>query len=222
MYCIPIIETNTDEAIKKMSEAESRSDLFEIRLDLMESFDIGKLIHSSNRPVLVTYRSEQECGKGSAHPGIRTEHLISALHEGAAYVDVELSTPQKYREMICDSRGDSKIVISTHISDSTPSNQILKGILTDSIDAGADVVKIITWARDWEDNLRVLELIPLAQKRNVKIVAFCMGPIGRISRLFSCLMGAHFTFTSFNTGEESAAGQIPEIEMKRMAEYFRP
>ena len=222
MYCIPIIAANTNEALKKMSEAEFRADIFEIRLDLMKSFDIGELIHSPNRPVLMTYRSEQECGKGLAHPGIRTEYLISASNEGAAYVDVELSMPEEYREMICESKGNSRIVISTHIGDRTPSNQALEGIFSDSVEAGADVVKIITWAKEWEDNLKVLELIPRAQKQKVEIVAFCMGPIGRISRIFSYLMGAHFTFTSLDTGQESAAGQIPEIEMRRMVEYFQP
>jgi len=36
------------------------------------------------------------------------------------------------------------------------------------------------------------------------------------------LMGSYLTFVSLEGGQESAAGQITVIEMKRMLEYFSP
>jgi 3-dehydroquinate dehydratase type I len=75
-------------------------------------------------------------------------------------------------------------------------------------------------AKTWDDNLRVLELIPEARESDIKIIAFCMGHIGRMSRIFSLLMGAHFTFASLKAGQESAPGQVSVSEIKMMLEYF--
>jgi len=81
-------------------------------------------------------------------------------------------------------------------------------------------VKIVTRAETYEDNLRVLQLIPQAHAMGVKIVAFCMGPMGRISRIFSHLMGSYLTFASLEAGEESAAGQVPINEIKKILKMF--
>ena len=68
MFCIPIIARNNEEALKKIPEAERFTDILELRLDLMEQFDLPELIQFATRPVLVTYRSVQEGGKGVEGP----------------------------------------------------------------------------------------------------------------------------------------------------------
>ena len=220
MFCIPIIARNTEEAVEKMSRSASLADIFEIRLDMMDTFDLNAIIRASERAVLVTYRSKEEGGKSDADPETRANHIITAIQEGADLVDVELSMPQKLKDKIFAARGNSKIVVSTHINDSTPSNADLEKIFNDSVATGADIIKIITRAETWEDNLRVLELIPMALDQGIKIIAFCMGPIGKISRILSHLMGAHLTFTSLEKGQESASGQIPINEMKDILGHF--
>jgi 3-dehydroquinate dehydratase type I len=72
------------------------------------------------------------------------------------------------------------------------------------------------------DNLKVLDLIPKAQERGIRIIAFCMGRFGKISRIFSHLMGGYLTFASLEGGEESAPGQIPVEEMKRILKVLSP
>jgi 3-dehydroquinate dehydratase type I len=222
MFCIPIIAKDTDEALKKITVANTLADILEIRLDLMDTFDLRPIIHASQRPILATYRSKKEGGKGSEDPETRVDNAIAAIQEGADLVDVELSLPPKWRKKIFDEKGGSDIVISTHRENGTPSRPELEKILNDSAATDADFVKIVTRAETWADNLRVLELIPKAQDRGINITAFCMGPIGRISRIFSHLMGAHLTFTSLEVGQESASGQIPVGEMKKILEIFSP
>ena len=85
---------------------------------------------------------------------------------------------------------------------------------------GADIVKIVTRARVPGDNIRVLGLIPIAQKIGIRIITFCMGPIGKISRIASPLFGGYLTFASLEKGEESADGQIPVTEMKKILEIL--
>ena len=86
---------------------------------------------------------------------------------------------------------------------------------------GAHIVKIVTRARATEDNLRVMHLIPIAQKLGVRVITFCMGPMGRISRIASPLFGGYLTFASLEEGEESADGQIPVTEMKRILDILK-
>jgi len=222
MFCIPIIAKNTEDAFKKMASATPLADIMEIRLDLMDSFDLGPIIRSSLKPILITYRSDKEGGMGKADPDIAAGYLISALQEGADLIDVELSMSGTLRKKIFDVRGETGIIISTHIKEGTPPRDELKRIFDDSVSAGGDIVKIVTMARRWDDNLRVLELIPEARDMGVEIIAFCTGPLGRMSRLFSLLMGAHMTFTSIEKGQESADGQIPIMEMKELLEFFTP
>jgi 3-dehydroquinate dehydratase type I len=222
MICIPIIAKNTDAAIEKIIAANKSADMLEIRLDLMDTFDLHKIFQTADKPVLVTYRSKKEGGMGSADPDTYSQYALAALGLGADLVDVELWLPDKWRQKIFDARGQSGVVISAHIQDSTPPKEKLEEILGDSIATGADVVKIVTRAEKWSDNLRLLDIIPQAHDRNIRIIAFCMGSLGRASRVLSHLMGGYVTFASLEAGEESADGQIPATEMKRILEILAP
>jgi 3-dehydroquinate dehydratase type I len=222
MFCIPIIAKDTEEALRKMAMAAPLADIIEVRLDLMNSFDLGPIISSSVRPVLITYRSEKEGGMGKDDPDTVAGYLVSAIKEGTNLIDLELGMPLTVRERILNARGGTKVIISTHINSGTPSRDELKRIFNKSIGAGGNIVKIVTRASRWDDNFRVLELIPEAREMGVDIIAFCTGPLGRMSRIFSLLMGAHMTFASIQIGEESADGQIPIMEMKELLEFFTP
>ena len=221
MFCIPIISRDNPEALQKMAVAEPLADILEIRLDAMETFDLHEIIKAASKPVLITYRSRREGGMGSADPKTHTDYILTAIEEGANLVDAELSLPRKWQEKILDGRGRSEIIISVHIKDGTPSQQDLEKIFRDCADTHSDVVKIVTRAETWADNLRVLELIPKAHDLGIKIIAFCMGPMGKISRIVSHLMGGYLTFASFESGEESAAGQIPIRQMREIIDILQ-
>jgi len=47
-----------------------------------------------------------------------------------------------------------------------------------------------------------------------KLVCFCMGEAGKVSRLLSPMFGAFFTFASLDQGSETAKGQMSISEMK--------
>ncbi len=220
MICIPIMAKNTDGALKKMAKANTLADIIEIRLDVMEKFDLKEITKSATKPILVTYRSKREGGEGSAGYGTRVRYLSDAMEAGADYVDVEFKTPLEHRQRIFQNRGSSKIVVSLHLQNGTPSKETLEGVLKNMAATGADIVKIVTWARAWEDNFSVLELIPKAQAMGIAIIAFCMGPLGRISRIVCPLMGGYMTFASLEKGQESASGQIPAPDMKKILEML--
>jgi 3-dehydroquinate dehydratase type I len=222
MFCVPIIAKDTEEAIKKINVASPLADIIEVRLDMMESFELKPIIMSSVKPVLATYRSEKQGGQGKDDSDMAADYLISAINAGADLIDVELSMDKSQRERIIDAKGKAKIIVSTHVNDWTPSGEGLKRIYKKAIMVGGDIIKIVTMASRWEDNFRVLELIPEARDEGIEIIAFCMGPLGRMSRIFSLLMGAYMTFASLETGQQSADGQMPVAETRRLVEFFMP
>jgi 3-dehydroquinate dehydratase type I len=98
----------------------------------------------------------------------------------------------------------------------TPGLKTLRKKMIDGYKAGADIVKIVTFAKKMEDNLKVLGLIPYAQKKGLKIIAFCMGEKGKISRIMAPMLGSYLTYASLDKGEESAPGQMTVEEIKQV------
>jgi len=218
MICIPIMARNTSDALQKMAQASTLGDLVEVRLDVMESFDLSEIIRAASKPVIITYRSQKEGGMGRASHGELLDYLKEAVRLGADYVDVEYAIPPEHRRLLFEERGNSKLILSKHFRNGTPSKEKLEDLFRKMAATGADMVKIVTHAGDLADNLTVLGLIPLAEKMGVGIVALCMGPLGRISRVACPLLGGAFTFASLKKGQESASGQVPATEMKMMLE----
>jgi 3-dehydroquinate dehydratase type I len=215
---VSIAARDTAGVVAKMARAQESAQLFEIRLDLMACFDLEKIIRDAPKPVIITYRSRKEGGRGLAHYATRVRLIEQAMAAGAAFVDVEFSMPLYFREALLRKRKEAKVILSRHIMSATPSRKVLERLLAGMAATGADVIKIVTRARDPEDNLRVLGLIPRARGLGIDIICFCMGPIGRISRIASPLMGGYLTFASPGPGEESADGQIPAGTMRAILE----
>jgi 3-dehydroquinate dehydratase type I len=214
--CVPIVAGNNREALRKMARASALADLLELRLDLMESFSIPELVRASSRPVIVTYRSEEEGGRGSVGVAARIRYLQEAVEAGADFVDLEYRLPRALRRKILGNRGRSKIILSAHFVKGTPSFSVLKEKLNNMASEEAEVVKMVTLAKTPLDNLRTLALIPEAQKIGAELITFCMGSQGRLSRVASVLLGGYLTFAALEPGEASASGQIPIKEMKRI------
>ena len=220
MYCIPIVARNQSEALKKIARSARHADLLEIRLDMMDTFSLEDLISASPRPVMITYRTTQEGGMGKANSETLAATLVEAVRLGAQYVDVEYRLHKKWRDRILQTEGSTRFILSSHDMKGTPSKKELRSLLAACASVGTGIVKIVTWANTWKDNWRVLELIDDARNLNTDLVAFCMGPKGRVSRILSLPMGGFLTFASLEAGDESASGQIPIHEMKKWVEFF--
>jgi 3-dehydroquinate dehydratase type I len=213
---IPICAGDTAEALEKMQRGAALAQVLEIRLDGMEKFDLHQILGSAAKPVIVTYRSKKEGGNGRAHYATRIGLLREAIEKGADFVDVEFSMPLIYREPLFRNRKRTRVIVSRHILNGTPSRQALTNLLGKMAATGADIVKIVSRARELEDNRRVLELLPLARRLGIPLITFCLGSRGRVSRILSPLLGGFLTFASLEEGEESAEGQVPAREMKEI------
>lgn len=220
MICIPILAQNTADALNKMRVASDFCDLMEIRLDVMDVFDLKEIVGFASKPIIITYRSKKEGGEGSAPYHTRIDYLREAIRLGVEFVDVEYTVPLEHRRPLFENRGRTKLILSKHFRNGTPSRESLSNLFRKMAATGAHVVKIVTRAGTPEDNLTVLGLIPQAEGMGVKIVTFCMGPLGRISRVASPLLGGAFTFAALERGQESASGQMTVKEMKMILEVL--
>ena len=95
----------------------------------------------------------------------------------------------------------------------------LDRVLERQIASGAEVCKIVTTAKHVEDNLVALNFTSAASSK-AKVVCFCMGELGKVSRLLSPLFGGFFTFASLERGSETASGQMTIQEMKAAYELL--
>ncbi len=221
MICVTIKAVNMADVLNKMKKASAYANILEVRLDLMDEFDIEAVVRRSPRPVLITYRSRKEGGQGLLPYPIRFELIGRAIEAGAHFVDLEYTMPAHLRQRIIEKKASTRIIVSKHFIGNTPQENELVMWLDKLITTGCDVVKLVTMAKTMEDNLKILSLIPNARCRGSEIIAFCMGNLGRISRIMAVPFGAFMTFASLGHGEETAEGQIPGPEMKKILEGIR-
>ena len=219
--CIPIAETTMKDAIKAIKEANRFADLIELRMDYLRKPGLAILLQDRQKPFIVTNRRKEEGGQYWVNERRRVRILEEAIDLGAEFVDVEFEAKRSWlRDFIANKKG-TRIILSSHDFQGTPSLKELRKLCGRMTRWGADIVKIVTFARSWEDNLLILSLIPYARKRGQEIVAVCMGERGKMSRIFAPLMGAAWTYVALNKNRTSAPGQLTIQELKKIWEKLR-
>ena len=219
--CIPIVETTAEKALIAIKEVNRWADLIELRVDYLRGVKLSLLLENQQKPFIVTNRRKEEGGKYRGEERKRLVVLQEAIDLGADYIDVELATEISWVQSSIRKKKETQVILSFHDFQGTPSLKELRRLLNQMIRLGADVVKIVPFARSWEDNLNILSLIPLAKEKKQKIVAFCMGEKGKISRIFSPFLGAAWTYASLSQSKVSAPGQLTVRELRMIWEKMR-
>ncbi|MFQ5715611.1 MAG: shikimate dehydrogenase [Nitrospinales bacterium] len=212
MICVPIVGPEMERALADIARARQLADIIELRLDLISNPDTRALLKAAGKPCIVTNRSKLENGQFKGTEAERVKMLHEAMEAGADYIDIESTTPREFLKPILEAKSDTKTILSFHHFSQTPDN--LEGIYEIMSETPADILKIVTYARDINDNVVIFNLLKRAQKDRRKLIAFCMGEKGEVSRILSLLLGGFLTFGSLETGKESAPGQIPASVLK--------
>jgi len=202
------------EAQNLIEKAEkAKADFIEVRLDSLEtSRRLSDLSASTKIPLIATNKLQSEKGFFSGSETERRKTLLNAAKDGFEYVDVDLSSPSHHEAISKLKAHGAKAVASYHKYDGILTVSAMEKILDEQINSGADVCKIVLTAKQVEDNLPVLSFVSFASTK-AKLVCFCMGEHGKVSRLLSPLFGAYFTFASLEHGNETASGQMTIGEM---------
>jgi 3-dehydroquinate dehydratase type I len=212
--CVSILPKNKIEALNLIEKAEkAKADFIEVRLDRLETSQrLSDLSASTKIPLIATNKLTSERGYFSGSQVERQQTLLNAAKEGFEYVDVDITNATR-QEIISQLKLlGAKPIVSYHKFDGALHVSEMEKVIDEEIASGASVCKIVTTAKQVEDNLPVLSFVSFASSK-AKLVCFCMGEYGKISRLLSPMFGAFFTFASLEQGNETAPGQISIGEM---------
>ena len=219
MICTSIQGKTLEEILEILESGEV--EMAEIRLDLcdLDEEEIEELFTQSDVPLVATcriaslaqrvaaegdplddagrvlseqglYASQPRKGRNPAEE-IAENQLLKAIEAGAKYVDLEVEAPP---------------MMGRKIRQACQEYGLEKGRRF-----GGEVVKIVTTATCKADADRVMALYREAEPGT--LVAFCMGPEGRESRLEALKQGAPFTYACLTAEEATAPGQWTAAEM---------
>ena len=159
-------------------------------------------------PLLLTYRSATEGGKGAGHGQGYEDYLASLLQLGlpVAAVDIEMACPAS-KALVAEAKaGGYDVVGSCHDFTATPSRAQIAEKLVQITAAGADITKVAYMPRNAQDvaALRHAAHDFAGAYPHQPLIAISMGQLGAPSRtdLANCL-----TFATIADGAASAPGQ---------------
>ncbi len=163
---------------------------------------------ASSLPLLLTYRSTTEGGKGAGHGQGYEDYLASLLQLRlpVAAVDIEMACPAS-KALVAEAKaGGYDVVGSCHDFTATPSAAQIAEKLARITAAGADITKVAYMPRTAQDvaALRHAAHDFAGTYPHQPLIAISMGQLGAPSRtdLVNCL-----TFATIADGAASAPGQ---------------
>jgi len=216
--CVPVVEATVHRARGKYQRAARKGLWTEVRLDYLEepAPNLARLFRTLPGPVIATNRLAAEGGRWTGTEADRLDLLSQALNLGVTCLDLELAADAIFRREIWERRGKTRLILSWHDFAGTPETARLEAVLEEMLNAEADIVKMVAMAREPADNLRLLSLIPRAKAQGKEIIAFCMGPLGKWSRVAAPLLGSFLSFAPFSKTGASAPGQLTVNDLKRV------
>lgn len=205
MICIPIQSTTLAELKRRLQKVPVRADLVEVWIDhLPTDINAQDIIAASKKPLLIVNKPKREKGHWPGTEKQRIDRLKQFAQPGVRYLDIGVDTDPKLIKELIKNKKKSKIIISYHNFERTPSGTALEKIVKKGFRLGADIVKIATLAQKKEDNIEVLKLL----KKKKSLAVMCMGEKGKISRVAGPMLGSQLTFVSADEQAKTAPGQL--------------
>lgn len=220
--CISVGGHSIEEISEKLTKIDSQ--LIELRLDMLPNLsnivdDVIKLVNnfSSKHEFILTVRSSIEGGNFTNGEKARLRIISELIKAQPKYIDIELRSPIVRDVIKLAKENNVNIIVSYHNFTETPNLKELRLIVQRGFRLNPSLIKIVTMAKSYFDNITMLRLIA---ETPGKIVGFCMGEMGIPSRVLAPFFGAPFTYVSFNN-EMFAPGQIDMNMVKEAWKLMR-
>lgn len=209
LQCISIRSRSLKGLVQKIRTAEKDADLIEIWIDdLSKKIEPHQLLKLSRRPFLIANKSQKERGSWQGKERDRLELLKKYADAGADFIDIDLRIHTKMLKDFLKHKKRTRIILSYHNFKKTPPIKTLWQLTQKGFKLGADIVKIATTARNLDDNLVSFQLLAKAKRKKQKLIAFCMGEKGKISRLLAPLYNSYMMYFALDEKSRIAPGQL--------------
>ncbi len=177
----------------------------EIRLDLMASFDLARLVAEAPCPLIITCRPTREGGAFTGPETERLDILTQAMDLGCAYVDSEWDS---IAALSSRRRTSTRLIVSRHWTDHMPPDLWTTYA---ALRSQADVVKLVGLAARPTDLLPVFHFL---RRATSPVIGLAMGKAGQLARLLApCFPHALLTYATPGTAAITAPGQLSVQEM---------
>ena len=218
--CVSVMVERPDQVLETMTRARDMgANLLEWRLDVTREPEVERVLRQAPLPVIATVRSLDHGGHFDGSKEEQLRLLLRAAAGGSSYVDWEFRREEGLPDELASMR--EQVILSYHNFQETPPENILKSLFNEMAAIRAGMVKVVTLAQEMEDNISLLNLIGQGRKQGLEVVAFCLGSLGRISRVACLLVGGAFTYAALERGAEAAPGQFTLPEMHRLLEMLQ-
>ncbi len=220
-----VLEEDVESTVKSAKKAfENGADCIELRIDkLKDNSMIKEVIKKIKEPKLLVCRPKDWDGFFEGTEEERVERLLIAIESGADAVDIELKTHDNLREKVIKKTKEKEIpvLIAYENFEKTPSNEELLNILKEEQKLGADIAKFAVIAKNYNDIIRVLQVVLEAKKNlDIPFVAIAMGKFGSASLPLACVLGSSMTYCAVERGKEGAPGQLTVKDTKMIIDLL--
>lgn len=212
--CVSVCAETADEFIENIKRAEQFADIIELRFDCLDLKEFRKKqssFFSARKPLLLTYRPKEQGGRRELSRYQRIEFWRAAMTNNSSvkrkfWIDCEFDLINRIQKS-----PDAEIICSFHDFAGVPDNL---NEIYENLSQSADIVKIAVQADDIADSIAVWKLLERAKSDYKKVIPIAMGEAGKWTRILGLAFGAPLAYASLGAGEETAAGQISERQMR--------
>ena len=171
-------------------------------------------------PNIFTFRRKQEGGQSNLSTNERLKILKLLIETKPDYLDIEINSESVILKELIELAYNNKVklIFSYHDFEKSVSYEEIVELLNSfnnkldhelNIDLdkiNGSVLKIISTAQVFDDNIQILNVCKKLSQQNKKFVCFAMGELGILSRILCVKFGSLWTYGSLE--EKTAPGQI--------------
>ena len=218
---VSIMPRTLEEAQQLDRSRYDGADVIEWRADFLDKNEILTVAPAvfekfAGREILFTLRTRGEGGQID----LTSEEYLAIIQDIQSiyhpdYIDFEFYSHREVFEQMLEF---SNLVLSYHNFQETPENMM--EILSELTSLSPKLVKVSVMAHNEQEVLDLMNYTRGFKTLNPEqdYVTISMGKVGKISRLTADLTGSSWSYA--RVGEESAPGQIPLENMRRIRELL--
>jgi len=212
---VPIQSSTPAQIEMAFQSGRKEVDAYEIWLDCLAKKDlqpekveefVRRWKKMSKKKLVIVCKEKNENGRFDRTQAEKVRILAAAARGGADYLDIGIHSGKKWIETLVRSKKKSKLIISFHDFEKTPSAARLLSTVRKMQALGADVVKIATFVNTLEDNQKLIDLALQLKQEKQKHIILGMGEKGMATRILGQKLGNEIQFVSLEVS--TAPGQL--------------